>query len=278
MGNKKIIFLDIDGTFTVPLEKPTELAVKAVREARRNGHRVFICTGRNMAIVSPEVLETGFDGIVASAGRYIEIEGKVIRDSILPEETIQECLGIFHKFGIWCRIESREGIFIDSTLQKILTDSSAEPTNSELIRMKKELSMDTGVKLYSEYPKKGAYKVGFICKHLEDLDKVKPYLEKNFYFVVHPYAEDADCYNGEIIRRDMDKGEAIECVCKYYESNLEDTIAFGDSMNDLQMLEKAGISVAMGNAAPELKKYADVVCESVEEEGIYHEFSRMKLI
>lgn len=52
MENKKIVFLDIDGTFTVPLEKPTELAARAVREARKNGHRVLINTGRNMPIVS----------------------------------------------------------------------------------------------------------------------------------------------------------------------------------------------------------------------------------
>ena len=71
MADKKIVFLDIDGTFTVPLEKPTELAVRAVREARENGHKVFVSTGRNMPIVSEDVLAAGFDGVVASAGRYI---------------------------------------------------------------------------------------------------------------------------------------------------------------------------------------------------------------
>ena len=104
MADKKIVFLDIDGTFTVPLEKPTELASMAVREARKNGHRVLISTGRNMPIVSEDVLGVGFDGVVASAGRHIEIDGKVIRDSVLPEETIQKCLKIFHQFGIYCRI------------------------------------------------------------------------------------------------------------------------------------------------------------------------------
>ena len=112
MADKKIVFLDIDGTFIVPLEKPTELASRAVREARKNGHRILISTGRNMPIVSEDVLEVGFDGVVASAGRHIEIDGKVIRDSVLPEETIKKCLEIFHRFGIYCRIESPEGIKI----------------------------------------------------------------------------------------------------------------------------------------------------------------------
>lgn len=278
MADKKIVFLDIDGTFTVPLEKPTELAARAVREARENGHKVFVSTGRNMPIVSEDVLAAGFDGVVASAGRYIEIDGKVVRDSVLSEETIQQCLGVFHKFGIYCRIEGPEGIYIDSSLQEILTSASAGPTNSELSRMKKELASDAGVQPYTEYPGKGAYKLGFICTDLADIEKTKPYMEKEFHYVVHPYAEDADCYNGEIIRKDMDKGEAMEHVCKYYGMELADTVAFGDSMNDLQMLERAGIAVAMGNSCKELKERADIVCGSVEEDGVYHEFKRMKLI
>lgn len=142
MADKKIVFLDIDGTFTVPLEKPTELASRAVREARKNGHRILISTGRNMPIISEDVLEVGFDGVVASAGRHIEIDGKVIRDSVLPEETIKRCLEIFHQFGIYCRIESPEGIYIDDSLQEILTSATADLSNSELIRMKKELDSD----------------------------------------------------------------------------------------------------------------------------------------
>lgn len=278
MADKKIVFLDIDGTFTVPLEKPTKLAARAVREARRNGHRVLISTGRNMPIVSKDVLEAGFDGVVASAGRYIEIDKKVIRDSVLPEETIQKCLEVFHRFGIYCCIESPEGIYIDSCLQEILTSATADLSNSELIRMKKELDSDVGVKPYTKYPHRGAYKLGFICTDLADLEKTKPYLEQEFHYVVHPYAKAGDCYNGEIIQRDMDKGEAMERVCEYYGADLADTVAFGDSMNDQQMLEYAGIAVAMGNSCQELKDCADVVCESVEEDGVYFQFKRMNLI
>lgn len=231
-----------------------------------------------MPIVSEDVLSVGFDGVVASAGRYIEIDGQVIRDSILPEEMIQKCLAVFHKFGIYCRIESPEGIYIDSSLQDILTNAAADLSNSELIRMKKELSSGVGVKPYTEYPQKGAYKLGFICTDLKDIEKTKPYLENEFNYVVHPYAEDADCYNGEIIRKDMDKGEAMKRVCEYYGADMEDTIAFGDSMNDRQMLEYAGVAVAMGNSCRELKAGADIICESVGEDGVFYEFQRMNLI
>ena len=128
--------------------------------------------------------------------------------------------------------------------------------------MKKKLDSDVGVKPYTKYPRKGSYKLGFICTGLADIEKTKPYLEQKFHYVVHPYAKDADCYNGEIIRKDMDKGEAMERVCEYYGADLADTVAFGDVMNDWQ----------------KLKDGADVVCGSADEDGVYYEFRKRDLI
>ena len=67
----RLIFLDIDGTFIEPgrMEAPAS-AVEAVRAAQANGHRVFLCTGRNYRMTSP-VLRYGFDGYVCSAGGYV---------------------------------------------------------------------------------------------------------------------------------------------------------------------------------------------------------------
>src|SRR5699024_12722319 len=67
----RLIFLDIDGTFIEPgrMEAPAS-AVEAVRAAQANGHRVFLCTGRNYRMTSP-VLRYGFDGYVSSAGGYV---------------------------------------------------------------------------------------------------------------------------------------------------------------------------------------------------------------
>lgn len=122
--------------------------------------------------------------------------------------------------------------------------------------MKKKLDSDVGVKPYTKYPRKGSYKLGFICTGLADIEKTKPYLEQKFHYVVHPYAKDADCYNGEIIRKDMDKGEAMERVCEYYGADLADTVAFGDVMNDWQMPECAGGGGCRGNGEflPEIER------------------------
>jgi len=86
----KLIFLDIDGTLTQMLAPPTPRVIRAIREARANGHQVFLCTGRNPPIITEDILDIGFDGVVASAGCHVEVNGQVLYDSVLPEETVQE--------------------------------------------------------------------------------------------------------------------------------------------------------------------------------------------
>ncbi len=114
-------------------------AASTIQRARKNGHKVFLCTGRNMAIIGEEIRCVGFDGIIASAGGHVEIENHVLFDSILPEETIQECLSIFHAHGLYCRIENTEGIYTDPQMEELLQAANPDKTNSELIRMQKEI-------------------------------------------------------------------------------------------------------------------------------------------
>ena len=95
--------------------------------------------------------------------------------------------------------------------------------------------------------------------------------------MVHPFGKLGSFRNGEIIRKDADKGSGVELVCRHLGVDLSDTVAFGDSMNDYAMLRRAGTSVAMGNACQELKEICDVVCEDVKHDGVYHELLRMGL-
>lgn len=276
--NRKLIFLDIDGTFVSAMAAPSAYAVEAVRGARANGHKVFLCTGRNMPIIGNDILEVGFDGVIASAGSHVEIGGEVLFDKILPEETIQECLSIFHAHGMYCRIETPEGIYTDPQMESLLKTAKPDKASSELIRMQKEIEAGIAISPYDEYPGQGAYKICFTSRDLESIEKSKKYLEDRFGYAVHPYANSSACYNGEIIPKGIDKGKGMEIVCRYYEDHLQNTVAFGDSMNDYEMMVAAGVSVAMGNACEELKQIADVVCGNVWEDGIYYEFQRMGLL
>lgn len=275
--NKKLIFLDIDGTLVYAMKTPSVCVKQAIRDARSNGHKVFLCTGRNMPIIGPDILTVGFDGVIASAGSHVEVEGRVLFDSILPEEIIQECLDVFHAHGMYCRIETPDGIYTDPQMEQLLQTAQADASNSELIRMQKEIEAGIAIQPYDRYPKNGAYKICFTSRDLKSIEQTKTYLGDRFVYAVHSYADSSTCFNGEIIPKGIDKGRGMEMVCSYFGADLKDTIAFGDSMNDYEMMQAAGISIAMGNACEELKKAADMICENVWEDGIYYEFQRLKL-
>ncbi|MBR1766982.1 MAG: HAD family hydrolase [Bacteroidales bacterium] len=77
----------------------------------------------------------------------------------------------------------------------------------------------------------------------------------------HPYFTD-------IVAHDNSKARGMEAICRHYGIRQEETLAFGDGANDIEMLEWAGIGVAMGNADDTVKAHADRVTTDVDNEGI----------
>lgn len=275
--DRKLIFLDIDGTLVAALSSPSPGVRAAIQSVRAKGHLAFLSTGRNLAIIGRDILEVGFDGMVASAGAYVQAGDDILLDQLLTEAVVQECLNVFHGVGMFCRIESPEGIYTDPQMEELLRTATPDPSNSELIRMQKEIESGLTIRKYEEYPRQGAYKLCFTSRDLDSVRKAREVLGERFDFVVHPYGESTACFNGEIIPKGIDKGKGMELICNYYGASLADTIAFGDSMNDAEMLKCAGIAVAMGNACNELKALADTVCEDVQHDGIALELHRMGL-
>lgn len=274
---RKLIFLDIDGTLISALSAPSPRVKAALRQARARGHLVFLCTGRNLPIIGSDIWEIGFDGVVASAGAYIAVGEEVLLDSLLPEEVVQRCLEVFHGLGMFCRIETPEGIYTDPQMEALLRTASPDPRNSELIRMQREMESGLAIQRYERYPRQGAYKLCFTSTALEPVEEARRVLGDRFEFVVYPHGAGAACLNGEIIPRGIDKGKGMERICRRFGASPAEAVAFGDSMNDAAMLRTAGVGIAMGNACEELKAIADRVCEDVAHDGVQRELRRMGL-
>lgn len=64
------------------------------------------------------------------------------------------------------------------------------------------------------------------------------------------------------------KGDALEALCRHLGLDLLEAAAFGDGTNDLTMIQKAGVGVAMANAAPDVLQCADLVAPSNREDGV----------
>ncbi|WP_302327066.1 Cof-type HAD-IIB family hydrolase [Enterocloster lavalensis] len=82
----------------------------------------------------------------------------------------------------------------------------------------------------------------------------------------------------DIVELQVSKAVGLKYLCKYYGINPRDTIAFGDSMNDYEVVREAGIGIAMGNAVEELKNAADYVADDIDKDGIWKICRELNLI
>lgn len=82
----------------------------------------------------------------------------------------------------------------------------------------------------------------------------------------------------DVVERQMSKADGLKRLCDYWGVDMQDTVAFGDSMNDYEILRQAGIGVAMGNAVEALKEAADYVTADIGDDGIWKACVKLGLI
>ena len=226
--NKKLLFIDIDGTLTLPGENiPPKSALKAIKQAQENGHKVFLCTGRNFGMLKP-LLKYGFDGIIGCGGGLIQIGDKLIYDYPMTNQQRDLIMEVLKRNSVFRTIESKDITYGDENLGEML--KGVGKGNSEIERWRKALSNDLGIRPMHEYDGRPIYKVVVMCERSEQLNEARELLEKDFVFAIQDVAAH-NCLNGDIINRAFDKGQAIQRVCKYLNISILDTIGFGDSMN-----------------------------------------------
>ena len=271
----KLIFLDIDGTLTPAGSNiPPQSAQEAVRLAREAGTKVFLCTGRNPDMLSP-VLQYGFDGYIASGGGYVVLGDRVLYDCPMTEEQRLRALRLFRKNDVFCTVEAKDATFGDEGLAEFLNQSSGG--NSELVRWRKALEKDLNIRPMAEYDGRPLYKIVFMCSDRKQLEEAMNELDKEFAFIVQD-VEGAGCINGELVNRKFHKGTGVKLIADALGVSLKDTIGYGDSMNDVDMIRCVGLGICMENGSPELKKMSSIVCPAVGDDGLYISFRSLGLL
>lgn len=273
---QKIIFLDIDGTLTEPGKNvPPASAQEAVKKARDAGHLVFLCTGRTYNMMEP-LLAYGFDGFISGSGGYVACGDEIIYDCPMTEEQRVLALAVLKKNKVFRTVECRDGSFTDPEFKEFLRRNAEASGNSEFLRWREQLEHSLNIRPMSEYRDEPIYKMVLMIDEEEKIKEPMAALSGDFNFCIQE--KNAQGFiNCELINRQFDKGQAVKKVCEYYGISTEDTFAFGDSMNDLEMMEVAGISICMDNGNERLKEIADDICPSVNEDGLYQAFQKYGL-
>lgn len=277
---QKLIFLDIDGTILVPGEGIRQTVRDGLSKARKRGHQVFICTGRSWCSLPEELRDMELDGIIASAGSDIWIHEQNVYRTSLERELILKACGILKEMDAIYVLEGFDQVYISDKGKRILLGEEPVPDdNPEIIRWKKFFRTRKNTRRIEDWdPEKIPIpKVSFMVWKQEMADHLCRILEKDFYIAFFQRKSNGFS-NGELISRTANKGTAVRKTAELLRADFCNTIAFGDSMNDYQMIEQAACGVVMGNGDEKLKAIADRVCESVEEDGVICELKRMGII
>ena len=273
--NTKYVFLDIDGTLVGRDGIIPESAREAIEQARANGHKIMICSGRSRCEMHDNILSVPLDGIVGSAGAYLEVNGKMIYHRPMTETMNAKLLDYFQSREIAILLETNDDLLVNDIgleyIRKHIEDceSRNEPYDKPLFDLAKPLSA------IREPAKLPVNKLLYVTMKY-DPEEIKRDLQEEYTVVDSAIALPG--YSGELSELGMDKGHGIEKMVQYFGADMKDTIGIGDGENDMAMLKATAVGIAMGNANPILKEVADYVTTDVGHDGIKNAFIHYGLI
>ena len=276
---KKIIFLDVDGTLVDYENKLPKSAVEAVKKARENGHRVYICTGRSKAEVPHEIWNIGLDGMIGGNGSYVEDNGHVVMHQKITSEQCKRAVDWFHEHGLEFYLESNNGLFASENFevrgQSVIQEYSKRKGKADFDKVTVRSAFH-GMVFGGELYRDDLNKISFVLDSYDDYLKAKkdfPDLEVNTWG-----GKGETALFGDMGVKNISKKTAVYKLLEYLQADIKDTFAFGDAKIDIPMLECCAVGVAMGSGGDEIKAMADYVTDDVEKDGLYKAFVHFKLI
>jgi Cof subfamily protein (haloacid dehalogenase superfamily) len=255
----RLIVLDVDGTLVDRERRVSPDTLRMLAAAQSSGIRVTLATGRMFASALPYARKIKADApLILYNGARIQdpVSGAILYSAHLPRHQALWGLRLAQQFGLHVNLYLGERIYIERASET--SQESARKDGVEQIAVGGlvgflEGQQDDPVKILIIGPGErlealaAAYRVG--AQDLPHLVRSEPtYLE--------------------ILRGGVTKGAALVRLCELLAVPPSTTVAFGDGLNDLEMIRTAGLGVAMGNAHAELKRAATVVAPSNDEDGV----------
>lgn len=262
--DKKTIFFDIDGTllgtrdgkrFCIP---PSTLEALAL--LKQNGHRAAVCSGRPESFIRlhfPGI----FDSYVAMNGSHVVFEGKTVLVREFPTEKIRALAAHFDSYGCSYSFVGNRRAWTRNFPPEVLD----------------EIADSYGVPDYLcpcwQPEDVHSAMMDFIFLDEAHYRRCLPAFDRTMVLNWNPANLAAD-----LSFQGYDKASGVRAFLEYANIDPKDTVAFGDSYNDLSMIEAVGFSVAMGNGVDAAKRAADYVTAPIFEDGIAKALRRLKLI
>jgi len=274
----QLIFLDIDGTIAYPRQKPSAATVNAIRIARKNGHRVFLSTGRTWDYIPLTVAEIGFDGGIYSSGGIVMLGNAILTQHHMSEQISNTILNLLRSKPVFYVLETTAGRFNTENGEDILAQTDMTNLSDDMKRFATSVILDPTSLPMSRYEGQPIFKIAYYSPDHSMTEQLTATLDGIAKVVEFDNIPDFPLNMGEISDFSVNKGLAMLDVCRHFGKTAADCISFGDSMNDVEILTTAGLGIAMGNADEKVKAIADKVCDSCENDGIAQALLELGLI
>lgn len=258
---KHMITLDLDGTLLTDDKKISEHTKQVLFQAKEEGHLLVISTGR------PHRASINYYNELELDTPMVNFNGALIHHpqdskwdalhSPMPIRTAHKIIDACYDLGVNNILaEVMDDVYLDSYDSKLLSffDELENEPAYVIGNLKQKLEVDpTSVLVYPEE---------------NQVDKLRNHLDEYHAEVIEHRKWGAPWNVIEIIKKGMNKAVGLQKIAHYFDIPQDRIIAFGDEDNDLEMIEYAGVGVAMGNAIEELKSVAKHVTKTNEQDGI----------
>ena len=257
-----VIFFDFDGTlFSHKSLSIPPTALYALNELKKKGIKLIAATGRGPGVaVLLKNYGFDFDGFITLNGQYVFTGDQVLLESPLRKDDLKGLLCLLDEHPVTCEFIGKD------FLSRNYTSDSAKEIDELLGSSLTEHCFEDPLQTIE----KDIYQLNlYMSKELDHL--VSSYMPNSRVLRWHPLFND-------VISKDSGKHRGVELFLEYFGIPTEESIAFGDGSNDIDLLLAAGEGIAMGNAEDEVKEKADDVTSSVDEDGIYYALVKRKII
>lgn len=258
--NKKMIYFDIDGTLLTDSKTILDSTREAIARLQENGHEVAIATGRNAKMAKELIDELNLPNYIVCNGAAGFFHHKQVFANPLDKKALERLI-----------------LVADANNHQIIYE-----TAKDLKRRSEEISqaVESGMKhvgfdvpdVETDFHKQHDLTQALIFYSENDRHLYEDGQFPEFRFV-RWYESGVD-----ILPADGSKYETIFKLSTDKGFKKEDVIAFGDGLNDYEMIGNVGMGVAMGNAVPSVKQVAEMVTDTNNNDGIFKALKELKLI
>ena len=260
--NKQLIISDFDGTLANSQNTVSDRVRQAINEYVACGGIFVVCTGRMLKSILPRVRELGLKGLVAAyQGSVIaDIEsGKLLRENSLSVDDCVEVCAFVEKHNFTCNTYCNEVLYTS------LPAGDKGLVTYETVTGVKAVSIDGKMSVFVRDNKLACNKITFLVYPNE-----REYL---YNLLKCEFSEkfDVTCSAASLVEispKGDDKGVALKYIADYFGIDLSSTVAVGDNLNDLSMIKIASVGAAVGNAVDGLKKEADYVSATNNDDAV----------